>query len=72
VAVIGWLFVVAIFLSLSMTWGALAVFNLGEYTIGGAHNSRTKKLVIIALGVVLLLGWWFVVVKHAPFTISFR
>lgn len=70
-AVIGWLFVVAVFFSLSMTWLGLAAFNLGQYSIGGVPNSLKKKLFVIALGLLLLAGWWFVVVKHAPFTVSF-
>lgn len=71
-AIIGWLTILGVMLVASMGWGALAVFSLGTYTIGGARNSQLKKVFVLALGLVLAAGWWFLVFKQAPFTVSMK
>jgi len=71
-AVVGWLVITGGMVFASFTWTAVASLTLGYYTIGGARNPLHRKVVVILLGIVLLCGWWFLVIEHAPFTITFK
>ncbi|KWA84210.1 hypothetical protein WL29_22890 [Burkholderia ubonensis] len=68
-AIFGWIVLTGVMVVLSIGWCALAAFSLGPYTIGGVPNSLLKKVYVLSLGGILGFGWWFLIIKHAPFTI---
>ncbi|KVP17113.1 hypothetical protein [Burkholderia ubonensis] len=71
-AVIGWLFLAGAMFFVSLGWCGLAAFSLGQYNLGGMHNSWQKKLYVMLLGVAIAYGWWALVITQAPFTISLK
>jgi type IV secretory pathway protease TraF len=71
-AVVGWMVITGVMVFASLTWTAVACLTLGYYTIGGARNPLHRKVVVVLLGLLLLSGWWFLVIKHAPFTVTLK
>ncbi|KVP75280.1 hypothetical protein WJ97_12780 [Burkholderia ubonensis] len=71
-AVVGWMALTGFMVFASITWTAVACLTLGYYGIGGVRNPMHRKAGVILAGLVLLCGWWFLVVKQAPFTLTFK
>ena len=68
--ILGFIAAIFVLVSLSFTWCALAVNNLGEYNIGGVPNSFGTKVFTFIAGTVLAF-LWFLLFKNMPFEISF-
>lgn len=71
-AVIGWLAVTAVLTVFSFGWLVAAWLNSRKYTIGGQPISVLTRLSTLVAGVVLALGWWFLVVQQSPFAIALK
>lgn len=71
-AIIGWLFLVAIsvyavILTTLITWN-----GFGQYNIGGVPNTFGGKILILLGWVCLGAWWWYVIIGYAPFTMEIK
>ena len=70
-AIIGWLFCVAVMTLVSISTCVVAFNNLGMYNIGGVRNTGTDRFFTI-LFIVIVTFLWCVLFINAPFTLSMK
>lgn len=67
-AIFGWLVVALFFTFVTAIWGLNMLNTMRRYTFGGIPNSWSSKVFMVAIGVILCICWWYLVVKAAPFS----
>ena len=70
-AIFGWICLMVISLWPTFFMVVVSWDGLGTYNIGGVPNPLSTKLLIV-VGWILLVGWWYFVVSLAPFTIMVK
>lgn len=68
---IGFIVCSLLLVKVSAAWAVFAWFCLGEFTIGGARNHWSAKLIVIVTG-VMMIALWYLLATNAPFTINWN
>jgi hypothetical protein len=70
-SIIGFIVLCLILLYASGVYFMFFLVGMGTYNIGGAVNSKRKKVLILVLGAFLCFAW-YQVFQHSPFSISLK
>ena len=68
-AIFGWICLVIMMLALTASWFIMWVNYSGPWTIGGAENSMSSRIVIYLIGAGIFFTW-YLLFAEAPFTVA--
>ena len=69
--VFGWLAFISMALIATGCWIFVAAFSFGTYNIGGVINRWPIKVFMMALGLLICLGWYELILI-CPFNVSMK